>query len=236
MSQDVRNLWHMTTLPWFSGTLIGFDTETTGTDTAADRIVSAAIVDGSDISTWLIDPGVEIPAEASAVHGMSTEHVREHGMSPAAALPEIAQALAKAAEDGVPVVAYRAGFDLTLLSWELERHGLPQLDWSQLYVIDPFVLDKHCDKWRRGKRTLSVVSEHYGVDLSDAHSAAGDAKACVAVARAIGAAYPAVAAMNPAELHTAQIGWHADDAASLEDYFRRQGRPTTVDRRWPLQR
>ncbi|MGH8879277.1 MAG: hypothetical protein ACRD0P_18360, partial [Stackebrandtia sp.] len=46
----------------------------------------------------------------------------------------------------------------------------------------------------------------------------------------------AVGAMNTAELHTSQIAWHADDAAGLEEYFRRQGRDETVDRRWPLQR
>ena len=223
--------------PWFNAPLIGFDTETTGVDVTTDRIISAAIVDGSDVSTWLIDPGVDIPAEASAVHGMSTEYVREHGESPAAALQQVTQTIVKAIEDGVPVVAYRANFDLSLLSFELDRHELEQPDWSRLCVIDPFVLDKKCDKWRRGKRTLSAVSDHYGVTLTDAHSAAADATAAVSVARAIGAAYPSMAAMNPAALHQAQIGWCADDAASLADYLRRQGRPyDDVDGRWPLRR
>ena len=133
------------------------------------------------------------------------------------------------------MVAYRAGFDLTLLANELVRHGIPPVPWNDLRVIDPFILDKRCDKWRKGKRTLSAVCEHYDVLLTQAHSAAADATAAVSLARAIGHRYGQVARMNTAELHTAQIGWHADDAASLEAYLRRQGRDETVDRRWPLQ-
>ncbi|MDR0366186.1 MAG: hypothetical protein LBH68_05095, partial [Bifidobacteriaceae bacterium] len=65
---------------WQSGDmrdLVGFDTETTGVRTEADRIVTAALVcrraDGSrEAATWLINPGVEIPAQATAVHGITT--------------------------------------------------------------------------------------------------------------------------------------------------------------------
>ncbi|GAA4915564.1 DNA polymerase-3 subunit epsilon [Stackebrandtia albiflava] len=220
---------------WHTGPLLGFDTETTGVTGAEDRIVTAAVVDGADVSTWLIDPGVEIPAEATRIHGITTQHARDHGVAPHLALPEIARILVKAAEERIPVVAYRAGFDLTLLAYELERHGLEPVPWNRLYVIDPFVLDKKCDKWRKGKRTLSAVCEQYGVALSHAHSAVADATAAVALARAIGARYPKIAQMSLGELHVSQMGWHADDAASLEAYLRRQGRDETVDRRWPLQ-
>ncbi|CAM3323769.1 exonuclease domain-containing protein [Stackebrandtia soli] len=220
---------------WHTGPLLGFDTETTGVDPLKDRIVTAAIVDGADVSRWLLDPGVEIPAGASAVHGISTEHARANGLPPSEALPEIAAALTKAAQESIPVVAYRAAFDLTLLSSELDRHGLPQVPWSDLRVVDPYVLDKRVDKWRRGKRTLSAVTEHYGVVLEEAHTAAADARAAVGVARAIGMKYPKVAAMSVAELHANQVTWHAEDAASLEAYFRRQGRQEAIDRRWPLQ-
>ncbi|MGH8879253.1 MAG: exonuclease domain-containing protein, partial [Stackebrandtia sp.] len=156
---------------WSTGPLLGFDTETTGVDIATARIVTAAIVDGDAEATWLIDPGVDIPVAASRVHGITTEHARANGVEPPLALSEIAGALTKAAEEGVPVVVYRAGYDLTLLSNELDRHSLPQVPWERLRVVDPFVLDKKADKYRRGKRTLSAVCAHYGVELSDAHSA-----------------------------------------------------------------
>lgn len=222
-------------MTWHTGPLIGFDTETTGVDPATDRIVTAALVDGADVSTWFVDPGVEIPVEASAVHGITTERARAEGSTPGQALPEIARTLVKAAEERVPVVVYRAGFDLTLLANELARHGLEPVPWNRLYIVDPYVLDKRCDRWRKGKRTLAAVCDHYDVPLRQAHSAVADATAAVALAREIGRRYGHVANMSPAELHAAQMGWHADDASSLEAYLRRQGRDETVDLRWPLQ-
>ena len=176
---------------WFEGPLLGFDTETTGVAVDRDRIVQAALVSGTQPGvetprTWLIDPGVPIPPGATRVHGITDEQVRADGLAPAAALAEVAAALRAAVEAEVPVVAFRAGFDCTLLSYELERHGIEQPDWARMAIVDPSVLDKRVDKYRRGKRTLGVTAAHYGVPHSEAHSAAGDAIATVALARAIG--------------------------------------------------
>jgi DNA polymerase-3 subunit epsilon len=224
---------------WFEGPLLGFDTETTGVAVDRDRIVQAALVDGARPGTetprtWLIDPGVPIPPGATRVHGITDEMVRADGLAPAEALADVAAALRGAVDAGVPVVAFRAGFDCTLLSWELERHGIEQPDWTRMAIIDPSVLDKRVDRYRKGKRTLGVTAAHYGVAHSEAHSAAGDAVATVALARAIGAMYPEVGGLTPLDLHAAQVLWHAEDAASLEAYFRRKGRDEAVDRRWPL--
>ena len=60
------------------------------------------------VRTWLIDPGVAIPAEAAAIHGITTEHARDARRPPREALEEIAADLADALRDGVPVVAYNA--------------------------------------------------------------------------------------------------------------------------------
>ena len=101
-------------------------------------------------------------------------------------------------------------------------------------VVDPSVLDKRVDRYRKGKRTLGVTAAQYGVPHAEAHSAAGDAAATVALARAIGAMYPEVGGVTALELRAAQVQWHAEDAASLEAYFRRKGRDEAVDGRWPL--
>ncbi|HEY1094670.1 MAG TPA: exonuclease domain-containing protein [Glycomyces sp.] len=224
---------------WFEGPLLGFDTETTGVAVDRDRIVQAALVTGPQAGvetprTWLIDPGVPIPPGATRVHGITDAQVQADGLAPAAALAEVAEALRGAVAAGVPVVAFRAGFDCTLLSFELERHGIEQPDWARMAVVDPSVLDKRVDRYRRGKRTLGVTAAHYGVPHSEAHSAAGDAIATVGLARAIGAMYPEVGDLTPLDLHAAQVLWHAEDAASLEAYFRRKGREEAVERRWPL--
>lgn len=58
---------------WHRELLIGFDLETTGTDPREARIVTGAVIEvrGSEPlgrREWLADPGVEIPADAVAVH------------------------------------------------------------------------------------------------------------------------------------------------------------------------
>ena len=65
--------------------MVGFDTETTGVSPTSDRIVTAALIrrEGSLVQTltWVIDPGVEIPERATAVHGITTAFAREHGFT-----------------------------------------------------------------------------------------------------------------------------------------------------------
>lgn len=70
---------------WYDGPLAAFDTETTGIDVERDRIVSAALVvqetprSAPRITRWLINPGVEIPDAATAVHGLTADHLALHG-------------------------------------------------------------------------------------------------------------------------------------------------------------
>jgi DNA polymerase-3 subunit epsilon len=61
---------------WHRELLIGFDLETTGTDPREARIVTGTVIEvkaGEPLGRreWLADPGVEIPADAVAVHGIS---------------------------------------------------------------------------------------------------------------------------------------------------------------------
>lgn len=158
-----------TTLTW-TDSLTVFDLETTGIDVETARIVTAhvgvldrdgAVVERRD---WLIDPGVEIPAGAAAVHGISTEHAVAHGAPARESIADIIETLRSALVIGRPLVAYNAPYDLTLLNREARRHGLTPLD-SPSPVIDPLVLDKALDRFRRGKRTLEVTAGHYGVVL-----------------------------------------------------------------------
>lgn len=221
--------------------MVAFDLETTGPDPKQARIVTAcvAVIDGSgaeapSFRTWLVDPGTEIPAEAAAIHGITTEKARADGQPAADAVPDIALALFRAAGPDVPVVAYNASYDLTVLDRELSRNGAAVRPSGDLAVIDPYVLDKHLDRYRRGSRKLTAACAHYGVRLDGAHDASFDAVAAARVAWRIARTFPAVAAMTLAELHELQVKARAEQAASLEDYLRRQGKPDRVDRCWPV--
>lgn len=215
-----------------------FDTETTGTDTDTARIVTAYIGvvtrDGTLVegASWLLNPGVEIPAEAQAVHGISTAHAAENGSDPAAGVAEIASILDELAAEGVPIVAYNAKFDLTLLNSELARHRLPALDRQVQLVIDPLVIDRHVDKYRRGKRTLESVAALYGVPLDGAHDARADAVATGGVAWKVLDRLPG--GMEVTALHQSQVLWARAQALSLQEFFRRTDPTATVNAEWPL--
>ncbi|WP_175409375.1 3'-5' exonuclease [Streptomyces sp. TRM64462] len=230
---------------WHGETLVGFDLETTGTEPLEARIVTAAVVEMRGGETharkeWLADPGVRIPAQASAIHGISNERAAGEGRPAREVADEIADALAGYWTRGVPVVAYNAAFDLTLLTAELRRYGLPSLR-ERLGgapigpVVDPYTIDRAVDRYRRGKRNLEAVCAEYGVVLDGAHEAAADAQAAVRVACAIAERHAAVAVLTPGELHKRQVEWYAAWATDFQQFLRRKGTPdAVVDPVWPL--
>ncbi|GAA0623190.1 3'-5' exonuclease [Streptomyces crystallinus] len=230
---------------WHREPLVGFDLETTGTDPLEARIVSAAIVGvkgGEAVRqrNWLADPGILIPAQASAIHGISNERAASEGRPVREVADEIAETITGYWTQGVPVVAYNAAFDLTLLAAELRRHGLPSLT-DRLAgaalgpVVDPYTIDRAVDRYRKGKRTLEAVCVEYGVVLDGAHEAGADALAAVRVAVAIADRHPQVARLLPVELHEQQIEWYAEWAADFQRFLRRKGTPDAiVDAAWPL--
>lgn len=217
-----------------------FDLETTGIDVATSRIVTAhvGLLDGEgrvvEQHDWMADPGVEIPAEASAVHGVTTERARAEGRPAAQVVGEILATLQVYLDCGIPVTVYNAPYDLSLLHHEARRHRLQPLH-EPLPVVDPLVIDKAVDRYRRGKRTLAVTASHYGVTLDDAHEASADAVAAGRVAQAIARRYDAELAVSKARLHSMQVAWCTEQAASFQDYMRRVKDPEFVcSTGWPL--
>lgn len=219
-------------MTWTSGPLLGFDTETTGVAVTDDRIVTAALVRrdgaGTEVRTWIIDPGVPIPAEAAAIHGVTTEMARQQGAPPAQALEEIATALAGALHDGVPVVAFNATFDICILEAELARHGLASLTErigrEVSPVIDPLVLDRAVDRFRRGKRKLVDLCEVYGVGGDgDLHNADVDVLATLDVLAAMTIRHPQLADLDLDALHAYQAVEHTKWAVNFNSWRESKG-------------
>lgn len=218
------------------------DLESTGVDTANDRIVTAYVGEldafGNVIGgrEWLIRPdGFEIPAGATAVHGITTKYAREHGQDFAEAMSEIAVALTGS---GVAVSGHNLAYDMSLLAHELHRAGYPdpvELIES-LNLVDTYVIDKQLVPYRRGSgmRKLTAIAELYGVTLSDedAHGAQADAVASGRVALAM--LDGELGDLDPADLHTKQRGWYRAQAASFEAHKRQTLKNFTLDRNWPL--
>ncbi|MFW8746044.1 DNA polymerase III subunit epsilon, partial [Mesorhizobium japonicum] len=97
------------------------------------------------------------------MHGITTERVRAEGRGAEVGIAEIAQTLRVLFAQGVPLVVYNAPYDLTLLDRECRRHELPPLE-PPSPVIDPLVIDKAVDRYRKGKRPLEVAAEVSGVE------------------------------------------------------------------------
>ena len=226
-------------LPW-AKKLAVFDLETTGLDLKEARIVTACAVEIDEQGQvtesnkeWLADPGIEIPVAASNVHGITTEKARSEGRNSAAVVAEILEALRGFFAQGIPVVAYNAPYDFTILHYEALRNGLEPLSNPQP-VIDPMVIDKFVDTYRSGKRTLQVAASIYGVQLSDAHNATADAVAAGKVAQAIARKYAGKLPADVTELHNAQVAWSAAQDDSYESFRRKSSPDFTVVRGWPL--
>lgn len=182
-------------MTWHLGELAPFDTESTGTDVENDRIVSATVArirPGQPVqaTSHLIAVDVDIPEQATAVHGITTEHARANGVPAVQVLNAVAADLVDAMLAGVPVVGSNLAFDFTLLDRECRRHGVPTVE-ARLGrpigpVVDVFVIDKALDRYRPGKRQLEALCAHYGVRLDGAHDAENDALAAARVAYRLG--------------------------------------------------
>lgn len=226
--------------PLWAENLAVFDTETTGIDTSTARIVSAsiAVLDGSGVVTerydWLLDPGIEIPDPAFQVHGISTEVARSSGIKADVGVAQIVEQMLAMFDRGLPLVAYNAPFDLSLLRAEAKRYGI---QWPNQVspVIDPLVLDKQLDRYRKGKRTLEAVAPHYGVEIGTAHDAGDDAIAAGRVFQALAQKYSDKMPDDVNALHGSQIEWAAAQAENFQEYMRRVRDPSFIaDGSWPL--
>lgn len=222
--------------PW-----IGFDLETTGRDQASARIVTAAIVHPDDPGasmTWLVNPGIPIPAESTAVHGITDEDVRVAGQDAATACSQIAAELRRHWDAGGLVVAYNAQYDVTVLMHELRRHGCARLAVGA--VLDPLVLWRGVEKYRKGKKRLADAIDRFGVpENTNAHDALADAVATLAVMRELAdhEGLLAVDAWSVPEITALQRAWHRQWAEDFAVWFAEQGKDASgVDPEWPVGR
>ena len=231
-------------MSWTSDKLLGFDLESTSPLPSEARPVSFALIhfDFGTVAkarTGLINPGVPIPEDTTAIHGISDEMVQERGGDLQRSVEGIVGALVEADVAGIPVVGMNLRYDLTVIDRLFREfnggEGLYDIGWEG-NVIDALVLDRAMDKYRKGKRNLTALCAHYGVTLTDAHSAAADTIASVEVVLAIASKYPEIAEAHPTELHISQVAWHRDWAEHFSEYRVGKGdSPLSPDEmEWPL--
>jgi DNA polymerase-3 subunit epsilon len=238
---------------WWKGTLAGFDLETTAPNPLEARAVTASVVidnptspkEAPTVHSWLVAVDEPIPAAATEIHGVTTERAQAEGEPLAKVVTEISGLLAAVWLDGVPVVVYNAPYDFTVLGEERGRCGMRPLRLlpASTPILDPLVLDRKLDKYRRGSRQLGAVCKHYRVALDNAHTSDADCLAAVQVARCLGEAYQPKLNVPMQQLYLQQQVWYVEWAEDYERYVqglkRRDGEPQSaidavqVNRQWP---
>jgi DNA polymerase-3 subunit epsilon len=224
--------------------LVAFDIESTGPDPETDAIVTAfvglydvaedRIVESWD---WLLVPRIPISDGAAAVHGITNEFAQEWGTDAALGVFEISQRLDIFQRANVPLVIYNAKFDVTMLDREFRRHYPGGRPFEPTMVLDPFVIDRALNQYRKGKRTLTVVCEHLGIPVeTNAHDAGAD---CLMAARLASYQLRAttLAGMPLERIHAREIEHAASQARGLATYFRKSGKTAeaeSVTEHWPL--
>lgn len=153
--------------------IVAFDTETTGTDPEKDRIIEICLLPaGGPAETFRVNPGVPIPAGASAVHGISDADVQD--------LPSFRDIAPKvqALVEGAVLLGYNSrNFDTLLVDAELRRAGQPGIDLDSVREIDVLRLWQELEP-----RTLSGAAKRWlGSEHAGAHGAVADVEMTLAV-------------------------------------------------------
>lgn len=165
--------------------LVFIDLETTGIDVVNDRIVEISALKimptgKQEIKTRRVNPTIPIPAEATAVHGISNDDVKDEPT-----FKEIAKSLAQFLE-GCDMAGFNSNkFDFPLLAEEFLRADV-DFDFRKRKFIDVQTIFHKMEK-----RTLEAAYKFYcNKDLMGAHSAEADAIATFEVLKSQLDRYP----------------------------------------------
>ncbi len=156
--------------------IIFFDLETTGVDVTHDRIVEISMIkvlpSGEEIEkTRRVNPGIPIPAEATAVH-----HITDADVANEPSFRQIAKSLANELV-GCDIAGFNSNrFDIPMLDQEFQRAGV-KFDFTKARFVDVQTIFH-----KKEQRTLVAAYRFYcGKELDGAHSANADTRATLEV-------------------------------------------------------
>lgn len=162
-----------------------FDLETTGIEVAKDRIVEISVFKvypngNRESKTWLVNPEMPIPTQASAVHGITNERVANEPT-----FKELAPQVYQMMKDSDLAGFNSDRFDIPLLAEELLRAGV-DFDMKNRVSVDVQTIFHKMEE-----RTLSAAYKFYcGKSLDNAHSAEADTMATFEILQAQLDRYP----------------------------------------------
>lgn len=182
-------------IPSWARRMVGFDTETTGTDENA-RVIEFGICvweDGIKVISlsWLINPGPDLDlAHPSVAPALAVNHITAEQLRDQPTFDEVFSQIAHGLQQADVRVAHNSPFDQRMLRQDFARcvkAGTLTPDAAKKtgpsFTLDTLALDLHV-KGERG-HSLQAVAQRWGVQGWEEHRAAGDAEAAVRIAYAM---------------------------------------------------
>jgi DNA polymerase-3 subunit epsilon len=173
-----------------SGDYVVLDTETTGIDRGSE-IVSIAVIasDARPLLNTLVHPTKPIPAEATKIHGITNEAVKNVLPFPAELLQELLT--------GRNVIVYNANYDIGMLYNSTRLAGFTQIEWRNIATwhcaMETFAEiygdwnDYHQSyRWQK----LVTAASYYGVPTDGAHGALADCLMTLQVCKKMAEKHP----------------------------------------------
>ena len=165
--------------------LVFFDLETTGINITNDRIVEISFLKvhpngKEEIKSRRINPGMPIPPQATAIHGITDDDVKD-----CPTFKQVARSLADQLE-GCDLAGFNSSrFDVPMLAEEFLRAGV-DFDMSKRKFVDVQIIFH-----KKEQRTLEAAYAFYcNKQLKNAHSAEADAFATYEVLKSQLDRYP----------------------------------------------
>lgn len=159
--------------------IVFFDLETTGINIAKDRVVEISILKvfpngNKESKTWLVNPTIPIPAQTTAVHGITDEKVANEPT-----FKELASHVFNMIKDSDLAGFNSDRFDIPLLAEEMLRAGV-DFDMKNSVSVDVQTIFH-----KKEERTLSAAYKFYcNESLENAHSAEADTMATYEILKA----------------------------------------------------
>lgn len=165
-------------VPLVSIDAVVLDTETTGLDAAAARLLQLGAVRlkrgrlaEDETFTTLVDPGVPVPPDSTRIHGITDKDV-----AGAPAFPTAWQELTTFRR-GAVLIGHSIGFDLAILKRECEFAGL---GWEHPRTLDTRFLGRVA-RPSLSDHSLDALAAWLEIPIHDRHTALGDAFAAARV-------------------------------------------------------
>lgn len=220
------------------------DLETTGLDVAVHRPVQSYLAVWSVLNLerpvaemeLIFRRDAEEVGETSHIHRI-TPALSDRGLPPTAALGMMGVFLRtmRSRFQDMPLVVFNAAYDMSMLIAESPVSRL-SVELQRFPVIDPMVIDRQLDRYRKGKRRQTDLARLYTTlpdeILDNAHDAAVDCRILANVAVGVLEEFRLIDE-DPWSLHNRQIAWAEQQKTS---YARWKGIDLSAEQGWPVRR